>query len=319
MPAKIRYLAVDDDPTFHLVLTQMMCQLGYEPPVCATSAAEALQRLSNPNANIDAILLDIQMPGMDGIEACQRIRAMPHHRETPIMMVTTLSGRDSVDRAFAVGATDYLTKPVHRIELQARLSMLDRLIKEHSLSRSLRFAMDSMGDLPGVGFEFEDAVALPKSDLLIDYLALQNHLLTLSRLKLHSHMSMAFHVVGAASLFYRLNRMEYLDYMADVGSAIGATLKRHTFFLAHSGSGEFVSVLNRSRPIDSSELEYDIACELAAYGSLYESLGLPLLTVRAGPTVHSGVFSTSAVSTMLTRARLLARGRGAAQYQSLVG
>lgn len=319
MPANLRYLAVDDDPAFHLVLTQMMRQLGYQAPVCATSAIEALDRLADPQAHFDAILLDIQMPGMDGIEACQHIRAMPRHRETPIMMVTTLNGRTYVDQAFAVGATDYLTKPIDRIELQARLSMLDRLVKERALAKSLMYAMESMGDLPGVGFDFDDAVPLPKGDLLIDYLALQNHLLTLSRLKLHSHMAMAFQVTGASVLFYRLNRMEYLDYMADVGSAIGAALKRHGFLLAHGGSGEFICVLNRTQPIDSLEIEQEIASELMACSASYDSLGLPVPTVRAGATVHSGLFSPSAVKTMLARARASVRSHGASHYRLLAG
>ena len=135
MAAPMQYLAVDDDPAFHFVLTQMMTQLGYEPPVCVTTAAEALTLLANPHARFDAILLDIQMPVMDGIEACRHIRAMPHLRDMPIMMVTTMNGRDYVDQAFAVGATDYLTKPINRIELQARLGMLDRLVKEHALAQ----------------------------------------------------------------------------------------------------------------------------------------------------------------------------------------
>ncbi|MFN4129069.1 MAG: response regulator, partial [Paracoccaceae bacterium] len=96
MSANMRYLAVDDDPAFHFVLTRTMTQLGYQPPVCATSAVEALDYLSDRHQRFDAILLDIQMPGMDGIEACQHIRAMPHHQDTPIMMVTTMNGREFV-------------------------------------------------------------------------------------------------------------------------------------------------------------------------------------------------------------------------------
>ncbi|MFN7222973.1 MAG: PleD family two-component system response regulator [Paracoccaceae bacterium] len=319
MPANLRYLAIDDDPAFHLILTQMMVQLGYQAPVCATSAIEALDRLADPQAHFDGILLDIQMPGMDGIEACQRIRALPQHRETPIMMVTTLNGRAYVDRAFAVGATDYLTKPIDRLELQARLSMLDRFVRERTLSQSLRFAVEAMGDLPGVGFDFDDAVPLPKSDLLIDYLALQNHLLTLSRLKLHSHMAMAFQLVGASGLFYRLERMDYLDYMADVGSAISAALKRHSFLLAHAGGGEYICVLNRTQAIDSMEIEQDIASELMTYAASYDNLGLLMPAVRVGEPVHSGLFSPAAVKTMLSRARASVRSKVNAPYQMLAG
>ncbi|WP_349038045.1 response regulator [Pseudotabrizicola sp. 4114] len=319
MSANMRYLAVDDDPAFHFVLTKMMTQLGYQPPVCAISAVEALKYLSDPQEQFDAILLDIQMPGMDGIEACQHIRAMPHHSETPIMMVTTMNGREFVDQAFAVGATDYLTKPINRIELQARLGMLDRLVKEHANARSLQFAMESMDDVESFGFAFEDAVTLPKCGSLIDYLALENHLLTLSRLKLHAHTALAFQVVGGASLFRRLNRMEFLDCMADVGSAIAACMKRQTFLLAYAGSGEFVCILNRQHPVDMQELEQELSSELMVYDAVYDSLGLPMLEVRIGATVTSGLFSTSAVKTMLGRARASVRGHSGYPMQYMAG
>ncbi|MDO8884134.1 PleD family two-component system response regulator [Pseudotabrizicola sp.] len=319
MSVNMRYLAVDDDPSFHFVLTQMMCQLGYQAPVCVTSAREALERLANPNDQFDAILLDIQMPEMDGIEACQHIRAIAHHSSTPIMMVTTMVGRDHVDQAFAVGATDYLTKPINRIELQARLGMLDRLVQEHNLARSLQFAMESMDDVPGMRFAFEDAVALPKNGSLIEYLALENHLLTLSRLKLHTHTAIAFQVVGGANLFRRLTRIEFLDCMADVGAAIAACMKRQSFLLAYAGSGEFVCILNRAQPVDTFEIEHELGAELMVYDAVYESLGLPMLEVRVGATVSSGLFSPSAVKTMLGRARASVRGQSGYQMQFLAG
>ncbi|MCU0900240.1 MAG: response regulator [Cypionkella sp.] len=319
MPAKTRYLAVDDDPAFHLVLTQLMMMLGYAAPVCVSSAAEALALLADPQAEFDAVLLDIQMPGMNGIEACQRMRAMPHHRDTPVMMITTMNGRDYVDQAFAVGATDYLTKPIHRLELQARLGMLDRLAAERKRSRSLLYAMDAMGDLPGVDFDFEDAVSLPKSEMLIDYLGLENHLLTLSRLRLYAHTAIAFQVTGASGLFNRLNRLEYLDYMADVGAAIAAALKSQTFLLAYAGSGEFVCVLNRTQPVDALQIEQDIATELAAFEPIYAKLNLPLPVVRAGTGVSSGLFFPSAVKTMLRRARMAVRGQNWMLSQVMAG
>ena len=256
---------------------------------------------------------------MNGIEACQHIRAIAHHADTPIMMITTMVGRDYVDQAFAMGATDYLTKPINRIELKARLGMLDRLVQEHNLARTLQFAMDSMDDVPGMKFAFDDAVGLPKCGSLIDYLALENHLLTLSRLKLHTHAAVAFQVVGSASLFRRLNRMEFLDCMADVGSAIAACMKRQSFLLAYAGSGEFVCILNRAQPVDTFEIEHELGAELMAYDAVYESLGLPMMEVRVGATVNSGLFSPSAVKSMLGRARASVRGQPGYHLQFLAG
>jgi len=69
----------------------------------------------------DVILLDIMMPVMDGLEACQRIRALPEGLTVPILMVTSLDDRETIEKAFTAGATDYLVKPVQRLVLQNRV------------------------------------------------------------------------------------------------------------------------------------------------------------------------------------------------------
>lgn len=310
MAGKSHFLAVDDDPAFLIVLTRMMQDLGYVPPDTAASGVEALARLDNPDSGIDSVLLDIQMPEMDGIETCHRIRAMARHRETPIMMVTTMKGRNFVDYAFAAGATDYLTKPLDKIELNARLGMVERLIHECRRARFLKLEMDSLANLPGLVFKFEDPVPLPHADPLIDYIALQNHLLTLNRLRLHSYAAVGFRVVNAAVIFQRVERVDYLDYMADVGDAITAAFKRHKFLLAHAGSGEFVSVVNRTQPVDRNEIEQDIAAHLLGYRRIYHDLDLPIPVISVGTPQHSGMVLSSAATRILERARGAARIAG---------
>lgn len=303
----LSFLAVDDDPVFLAVLSQMMVLLGYTEPKVASSGLEALSILQAQNNHFDCILLDIQMPGIDGITTCQRIRQLPQHTATPIMMVTTLNGRSSVDHAFAAGATDYLTKPLDKIELAARLGMMELLIAERWRSGSLERDMSSLSDLPGIGFAFDDAVPLPISDMLIDYLALENHLLTLGRLSLFGHRAVAFQAVGASYMYHQLDPIEYLDYMADVGRAIVASLKRHSFMLAHAGSGEFVCILHRRQPIDVVELKQDISIQLQTLRENYEDLGLSIPTVKVGTVQSSGILSSSMAKNILSRARLAVR------------
>ena len=60
----------------------------------------------------DLIILDVMMPGIDGFEACRRIRADPALMYIPVLMVTGLDDPDSIGRAFEAGATDFLVKPV---------------------------------------------------------------------------------------------------------------------------------------------------------------------------------------------------------------
>ena len=303
----LSFLAVDDDPIFLAILSQMMVLLGYKEPKVANSGLEALSILQDRHNHFDCILLDIQMPGIDGITTCQRIRQLPQHSATPIMMVTTLNGRSFVDHAFAAGATDYLTKPLDKIELSARLGMMERLVAERWRSGSLERDMSSLSDIPGIGFDFDDAVPLPMSDMLIDYLALENHLLTLGRLSLYGLRAVAFQVVGASNIYHQLEPIEYLDYMADVSRAIVASLKRHSFMLSHAGSGEFVCVLDRRQSIDITEVAQDISIQLQTLRENYEDIGLSIPAVKVGTVQSSGILSSSMAKKILSRARISVR------------
>jgi PleD family two-component response regulator len=108
---------------------------GYSDIVTAESGWQALKLLDVGRATeqapaVDLMLLDIVMPEMDGIEACARIRNDQRYADLPILMVTSLDDMDSLSNAFVAGATDYITKPVNRIELVARVRAALRLKQE---------------------------------------------------------------------------------------------------------------------------------------------------------------------------------------------
>ena len=108
---------------------------GYNDIVTAASGWEALKILDvGRNArrapDADIVLLDIMMPEIDGIETCARIRNDPRYADMPIIMVTSLDDMDSLANAFVAGANDYITKPLNRIELIARVRAALRLKAE---------------------------------------------------------------------------------------------------------------------------------------------------------------------------------------------
>jgi len=99
------------------------------------------------------------MPGLDGVEACRRIKAVERFRDTPIIMVTAMSEAGFLEAAFAAGAVDYLTKPVNRVELLARVRSALRLkremdrrkAREQELEQALRESKALRGLLPICG------------------------------------------------------------------------------------------------------------------------------------------------------------------------
>ena len=113
-----RILVVDDDPQLRRVLQITLTAHDYEVSD-ARSGEEALERLRSEN--YDLVLLDVNMSGMGGIEACRAFRRGPHGSELAIIMLTVRNNeKDKVD-ALDAGADDYVIKPFSNPELLARI------------------------------------------------------------------------------------------------------------------------------------------------------------------------------------------------------
>ncbi|MGG6269345.1 sensor histidine kinase [Leptolyngbya sp. AN03gr2] len=119
-----KILVVDDNPTNIQVLFGVLNEIGYQVAI-AKSGKAALQRIHIFHPDI--ILLDVMMPGLDGFETCQRIKADPVTCEIPIIFMTALS--DTVDKVkgLSLGAVDYITKPIQHEEVLARVQIHLRL------------------------------------------------------------------------------------------------------------------------------------------------------------------------------------------------
>lgn len=111
-------LIVDDDPVMRKLLRQVMQQDGYQT-LEASDGEEAIAWFRQ--ARPDLVLLDAVMPEMDGFHCCEMLTHLTPEHPVPVLMITSLEDTESVDRAFAVGATDYVTKPVHWAVLRQRV------------------------------------------------------------------------------------------------------------------------------------------------------------------------------------------------------
>jgi signal transduction histidine kinase len=132
MPTAARILVVDDTEQNRAFVQATLEDEGHTV-LCAASGEEGVALFEREQP--DCVLLDVRMPGVDGLAACMQIRKLPAGAETPIIFLTALRDIDTFDRALAAGGDDFLTKPVRPAELIARVTAL---LKAQRMSAELR-------------------------------------------------------------------------------------------------------------------------------------------------------------------------------------
>ena len=125
---------VDDSSTDRKIIRNFITKLGFGVPEEFASGETVLERLLQVEpVSVRAILLDLQMEGMEGIACCLRIRSMPGYADTPILIVTASNDEIQMNCAFEAGATDYILKPIQKYNLQVRLRNAIQLDCERSV------------------------------------------------------------------------------------------------------------------------------------------------------------------------------------------
>lgn len=120
---KLNVLIVDDDAGSRLLIGEVF-RGGDHSVTEVDSGAAALAALSEEDSTFDLMVLDIQMPGMDGLEVADRVRHMVRYRELPILAVTALAHPSDASRILRAGCDAYLSKPVEASEVREAASQL---------------------------------------------------------------------------------------------------------------------------------------------------------------------------------------------------
>jgi diguanylate cyclase (GGDEF)-like protein len=133
-------LIVEDSRDQQKLLKHHLKKGGITDVILAESAKEAFEYLglNDPDhpRKVDLILMDILLPGTNGIEACRLIKAAEHLRDIPIIMVTGMSDLKHLESAFASGAMDYIVKPTKKLELLARVRSSLKLKHEMDMRKA---------------------------------------------------------------------------------------------------------------------------------------------------------------------------------------
>jgi DNA-binding response OmpR family regulator len=144
-----KILIVDDDLSVIKQVGLFLDGQGYEI-VPAQSGQVALQKAVE--RQVELVLLDINLPDIDGYEVCRQLRARPETSDVPIVMFTSLRSVDDRVKGFSAGADDFITKPIHPTELQARLrAVLVRSTRREPVPEKRARVIGFLGGKGGVG------------------------------------------------------------------------------------------------------------------------------------------------------------------------
>ncbi|HWF54671.1 MAG TPA: response regulator transcription factor [Solirubrobacteraceae bacterium] len=171
-----RVLVVDDEPAVRRALERALKLESYEVDLAA-DGEEALDALATNPA--DAVILDVGMPRLDGLEVCRRMRAAGDR--TPILMLTARDAIDDRVRGLDVGADDYLVKPFALRELQARVRALLRRTNEGGDGEVLRYADMSLDPVAHEVRRGDRLIELSKTEFLLLELFLRHPRQVLTR------------------------------------------------------------------------------------------------------------------------------------------
>ncbi len=300
----MRILAVDDDPSILELIPMITANLGFPDVTAVLSGDRALEVLTTSPAAFDCLLFDIQMPGMDGIELCRHVRALPAYRKTPIIMLTAMTQKDYVDRAFKAGATDYATKPFDITELGARLRIAQELIKARKVVPATDDTNDDRLLSPVIRHDFDlsDPIQIEGYKDMVDHVALGNYLFQLSRTGAACSQVLAIKIDRIDAIYARASTDEFIYVLSETVEAIRDAFKTIGYLMAYTGNGIFLIVSSSANPISSLDMETEVQSLLDERNSEYDN-GDPLdIEVSIGNLVRPSTSKTQGIRKTFDRA-----------------
>jgi CheY-like chemotaxis protein len=300
----MRILAVDDDPLQLQLLEAILEDAGYSDVTTATSAAIALRMILNKVAPFECLLLDIQMPELDGIDLTRTIRFLPEYEETPIIMVTAMSERSYIDRAFVAGAFDYITKPYDKLELTTRINnavlLSDSSRQEVENQRTIQNLKQR--EAASHRFTLEAPVPIEGIANVVDVLRLQNYLLQLGRLEYSQTDAIAFRIAEFPELHKRIDHSELYGILSDVAEAIAKSFVGCYFLVSYIGYGVFVCVFARANAVVDESILQTVQAHVEAFELEHPNGDRLFVSITGGHRVSGELSLFSDKSGLIDRA-----------------
>ncbi len=308
--AAIRILAVDDDPFILGLIPIISANAGFTEVTPVSSGQLALEALAESQTPYDCLLLDISMPGMDGIELCKHVRSTESYRHTPIIMLTGMRDMKIMDSAFQAGATDYVTKPFDVIELGARLRLVQEACagdRPKVITRTEE--MQNLGLGGGATFGSFDKSELRGPKSLIEQNDLAAHLSQLSPAEAAKTQIFAAKVDHIDTIHTRAEMANYVSTLTEVAFALDSLLAADQTTMAYAGGGTFLIATNDAHSRSPAALETDLNRILVDGSPNAFSSELRAVSVSIGKSVQPRGTKEQRSSSAFGRAVALANSR----------
>ncbi|WP_057796030.1 response regulator transcription factor [Roseovarius atlanticus] len=303
----MRILAIDDEPIFCDLLTTRLEQLGYTNVETAFNGPDALAIAAARTKSIECFIVDIRMMPMDGIELVRRLRAIPHHQATPIVMLSALTDKASIDAAFMAGANDYITKPLDMVELKIRLEMARNILAERAQARLLHEHVLKQEAILFPSADFDGEIILDDVPGAVSLMSMENFLLKQGNFRLRQSCAIGFTLPQAEHYFRMMDPTYYAVLIGDMAQAVSRSLAACPHMLTCPGKGDIVALLIDQPQVDAVLIEENLAHELEALRLRFSAIDMTLPQVFIGAPVRNGLFRTQCPTSLITRARRAAR------------
>jgi CheY-like chemotaxis protein len=299
----IKILAVDDDPFIRELFPSIFEMVDVTDIQTADGGASALQMIAQADTPFDCLILDVDMPHMDGIELCGRIRTLPTYRDKPVLMLTAKTDAVSIENAFVAGANDYISKPFNLKDIYNRIRVAERLLKA---SQSVKRVdpCNIVKDAPrgSHAFDVGQKLVLANVERLIFSFSLGNYLTQLDRRDLENCQVFCVALGDARTLYNCSTTEEFMTILTDLADAICETVTCPHLLMSYEGNGSFLCITRDTNLPQWQEIEAKLQQSIDDSSHVPAVRTKTALTVSVGPPISPNANRTQRVKKTFERA-----------------
>ncbi len=299
----MKILAVDDGPFILELLPAMFEQADLNDLHTAPSGPAALDMIKAQKVPFDCLLLDVDMPEMDGIELCRRIRTVPGYEDKPILMLTAKTDSISIEKAFAAGANDYIAKPFNLKDIYNRIRVAERLlVSSKTIKRIDASDLSKEGTQVAEDITLTDKVFLANVGRLILSFSLGNYITQLDRSELDNYQVFGVSIDDAERIFEQTSQQGFLHLLTSVAETLTDLITCPHLLMSYEGNGAFLCITRDPNLPEWDRMEAGLQAKLDALNLLSDDLKQESISLSVGTPIAPNANRTQRVKKTFERA-----------------